>query len=382
MQVIPKTITIRVFAIVLASVTVITLMVCLNLHGIIDNTERSARKCASRLRRHMEAHSFDHWRRIANNLKEDLMASQEPIKKFERKSSGWMYFVFVLEFVFIAIPAHEIRALPFPRHKNLSARLSVFSGRLFETWKPPDGSTERADSMLNEVGIGTWTQNDEPSQPKTKVTNFATVLGVGALDIVRLIFCLLWALLIGIELAALYVYLISAVIVGRSPANSLKKKPEPCPEHTSRSIKLVIREKLYGTRNGQITTTTTETAPTNDRSKSECSDNKPKQSETEYDSSIWSWPLEILGLLQPISDDSPEPPPTSHGMNWRFGIEPTMDLLRFLGKNFSENNSTISLAPDSRPVSRVNSATGQQPQPPPQLSARVRTAREKFTGRV
>ncbi|KAL2001264.1 hypothetical protein VTN02DRAFT_1971 [Thermoascus thermophilus] len=105
---IPRTLPMSAFAIALPSITVVTILLVFNLQTIIDAWEKFSSDITYSLRELMKNHNRQDWRETADALYADRLARQPPVKKAQRKSSHWVYALFLLEAVTVSFPVSEI----------------------------------------------------------------------------------------------------------------------------------------------------------------------------------------------------------------------------------------------------------------------------------
>ena len=102
-------ITTRAFAITVPLITLVTALAIFNLQNILDSFHAMAGNMTSGLRHLMLHHRRKDWKSRAIALHED-MATQAPVRKATRQSSGWVYSLFLAEYLTITLPVNETLA--------------------------------------------------------------------------------------------------------------------------------------------------------------------------------------------------------------------------------------------------------------------------------
>jgi hypothetical protein len=109
MQTVLPQLPMRAFYIALPSVTIFTIFLVFNLRDIVTIWGKSTQAITHSLRKVMQNHPRRVWRKEAEALLEDRAAVQIPVKKRARKSTHWMYFVFIFVTVLVTLPRHELK---------------------------------------------------------------------------------------------------------------------------------------------------------------------------------------------------------------------------------------------------------------------------------
>jgi hypothetical protein len=108
--VLPNTMPMRVFIITLPIITIVTMFLVFNLEDIVDFTQDTTRRLTIWMMEHMRQHRRSTWKRRAQALHEDRLATELPVKKRRKKTTRWMYFFYILEAILVTIPVDEVRS--------------------------------------------------------------------------------------------------------------------------------------------------------------------------------------------------------------------------------------------------------------------------------
>ncbi|OCL14354.1 hypothetical protein AOQ84DRAFT_435718 [Glonium stellatum] len=96
------------FAITLPAITLGTAILVFNLQNMLDTFNNISEQCTMWLRQRMRHHRRKGWKDRAIALHEDEAVTRAPVRKAQRQSSGWVYAFFMLEYLFVSLPASEI----------------------------------------------------------------------------------------------------------------------------------------------------------------------------------------------------------------------------------------------------------------------------------
>jgi hypothetical protein len=115
------------FAIALPSITVFTALLVFNLEMLLNTFSAFSEKSGYWLRQNMKSHRRRDWTARAIALQEDEAMTKAPVRRATKQSSGWIYTLFVLEFVFVTLPVSEIVMFLkyFRIHRNTSASSTI-----------------------------------------------------------------------------------------------------------------------------------------------------------------------------------------------------------------------------------------------------------------
>jgi hypothetical protein len=102
--------TVHTFAILLPTFTLGAGLLVFNLENLISVASIGTEKLTTWFRRRMRNHHRKSWKRRAIDLHEDEIAHKAPVTEARRKSSAWVYPLFLLEWAFVALPIYEIVA--------------------------------------------------------------------------------------------------------------------------------------------------------------------------------------------------------------------------------------------------------------------------------
>src|SRR2546423_668574 len=108
--VLPSTVSVHTFAVTLISVTIFTAFLVLNLQLLTELVKRLMGQLTILLRRLMQRYWRRSWRKTIVALQNDTDAAKIPTQNRLRRSSHWMYLVFIIEILLIGTPVHELRA--------------------------------------------------------------------------------------------------------------------------------------------------------------------------------------------------------------------------------------------------------------------------------
>jgi hypothetical protein len=98
------------FAISLPVITLAAAILVFNLQNIVTVWSVSTERSSGWLRHLMRRHRHDGWKQQALWLHEDLAATKPPVTKARRRSSAWVYLVFLVEYLLVSVPVGEIAA--------------------------------------------------------------------------------------------------------------------------------------------------------------------------------------------------------------------------------------------------------------------------------
>jgi hypothetical protein len=99
---------IAAFVISVPTITLGTALFIFNLELLLDMWTAIADYCTGCLRLRMRQHRRNDWKDRAIALHEDTTVARAPVRKAQRQSSGWVYLLFLLEYVLVALPVGEI----------------------------------------------------------------------------------------------------------------------------------------------------------------------------------------------------------------------------------------------------------------------------------
>lgn len=108
--ILPSGLHINAFVITICSVTVFTAFLVFNLQLMSELMQQATSGTTTWFRNRMQHHHQRVWHKTEEALRNDRDARHIPTQNRLRKSTHWMYFLFVLQFLFLTIPVHEIEA--------------------------------------------------------------------------------------------------------------------------------------------------------------------------------------------------------------------------------------------------------------------------------
>jgi hypothetical protein len=112
MQILDKTPTVvNAFAIAVPCITLGTALFVFNLEHLLNIWTSLTCHCTTWLRLRMRQHRRKDWKDRAIALHEDIAVARAPVRKAQRQSSGWVYLLFLSEYLFVALPVGEIAAV-------------------------------------------------------------------------------------------------------------------------------------------------------------------------------------------------------------------------------------------------------------------------------
>lgn len=231
---IPKTLPMSAFAITLPSITVLTILLVFNLQSIIDIWEKISSNITASLRELMKNHNRQDWRDTANALYADKLARQPPVKKAPRRSSHWVYALFILEAVTVSFPVSEIENA-YRRLRHLFSSATADPYLLQETAGIKDGEQPTNLSRAQRVKYAKEAEKKREQRvgtshfnPLKALIRLIVKLSKVALATTRTMLLIFWIPLVALE----YVLLLSWFMI--SPPSSLFE-PEPGQEKCSKN---------------------------------------------------------------------------------------------------------------------------------------------------
>jgi hypothetical protein len=108
--VLPAKLPMRVFAITFPAITVFTILLVFSLEDIVDFLEHTAQTIAEWMRNSMRHHRRVGWKKRAEALLKDRTAIELLVKRRRKRSTHWMYVIYVLEVTFVTLPVNEVRS--------------------------------------------------------------------------------------------------------------------------------------------------------------------------------------------------------------------------------------------------------------------------------
>lgn len=109
--ILPNTLPIKTFIITLPAIFIVTALLIFNSQNLVELFGATSQRITRALRKKMEHHYRHDWKQTARALQEDKSAAQVPVKKRQRKSSHWVYLLFLLESIFLTCPVNEVKAV-------------------------------------------------------------------------------------------------------------------------------------------------------------------------------------------------------------------------------------------------------------------------------
>jgi hypothetical protein len=225
--VLPNTMPMRVFIITLPIITIVTMFLVFNLEDIVDFTQDTTQRLTLWMMEHMRQHRRKTWKRRAEQLHEDRLATELPVKKRRKKTTRWMYFFYILEAILVTVPVDEVRsALGF---WGLRARFS-------KTPSAPGHSSRRRNSVQRALLVKDQEQKTKETKARTEqysqqskfartILKTLSIVAVGLCCAIRFVCLGFWIPLLLIELALLYLWTVLLYLYKGSPTDTLDSVP-------------------------------------------------------------------------------------------------------------------------------------------------------------
>jgi hypothetical protein len=198
------------FAITICAVTVFTAFLVFNLQLMSEVVEAMIGKGTKGLRERMHGHQRPHWIKTGQALQISRDATTIIVQNRLRRTSHWMYFLFIVETAAVTIPVHELKA--------------ASTG-----WGHLKDSSEKQDLKLDLHGNLLFPLPPTLEDERGIIEKAVRMTGHALFCLFRALFIPLWLLLIGVELVMLLVYLqLPSGTKPRTPIEVLEKGfPEP-----------------------------------------------------------------------------------------------------------------------------------------------------------
>jgi hypothetical protein len=177
------------FAITICAVTVFTAFLVFNLQLMSEVVEAIIGKGTKGLRERMHGHQRPHWNKTGQALQISREATAIIVQNRLRRTSNWMYFLFIIETAVITIPIHELKAA------------STGWGHLKKD--PSDKQDLKLNLHGNLLVPSAPTLEDE----RGLIGKAGRMAGHVLFCLFRALFVPLWLLLVGVELVILLAYL-------------------------------------------------------------------------------------------------------------------------------------------------------------------------------
>lgn len=187
--ILPSTVHPSWFAITICAVTAFTVFLVFNLQLMSEVMEAMIGKGTKGLRERMHEHQRPHWIKTGQALQMSREATAIIVQNRLRRTSHWMYFLFIVETATVTIPVHELKA----------ARTGW--GHLKKD------SSEKQDLKPNLHGNLLVPLPPTLEDRRGIIEKAARVTGHTLFCLFRAIFVPLWLLLVGVEIVMLLVYL-------------------------------------------------------------------------------------------------------------------------------------------------------------------------------
>lgn len=182
----------------------------------------------------MRQHRRKTWKRRAQALDEDRIATELPVKKRRKKTTRWMYFVYILEAVLVTIPVDEVRsALGLWGLRVLFSRRpdapTYFSGQADSGQRAllvRDHERKKKETMARSR------QHNQQSELARVILTGIRVAGFSLCCVIRCLCLSFWIPLLLAELAFLYLWTFFLYLYRGSPPNmpdssSVEDQPLP-----------------------------------------------------------------------------------------------------------------------------------------------------------
>jgi hypothetical protein len=189
-------------------ITIFTTFLVFNLEDIVDFSQHTTQQLTTWMTNHMRQHRRKTWKRRAQALHEDRIATELPVKKRRRKSTRWMYLFYILEAVLVTVPVDEVRsALGF---WGLRSRFSKKPNVPEESFGHIDSSQLALLVKRGEQGEkkqkARKLQHSQQSKFVRAIIRGSKAVAVCTFCLIRFLFLSLWIPLLLVELGILYVW--------------------------------------------------------------------------------------------------------------------------------------------------------------------------------
>ena len=221
--ILPPTLPMRDFIITLPVITIFTTFLVFNLEDIVDFSQHTTQQLTTWMTNHMRQHRRKTWKRRAQELHEDRIATELPVKKRRRKSTRWMYLFYILEAVLVTVPVDEVRSA-----------LGLWGLRSRFSTKPDvlDQSIGRIDSSQFALLVKHGEQGEKKQKARTlqhsQQSKFARAIIRGSKAVAVCIFCVirflflsLWIPLLLVELGILYLWTLLLYVYKAHPSTRI-----------------------------------------------------------------------------------------------------------------------------------------------------------------
>lgn len=213
----------RAFVVTLPVITIFTTFLVFNLEDIVDFSQHTTQQLTTWMTNHMRQHRRKTWKRRAQALHEDRIATELPVKKRRRKSTRWMYLFYILEAVLVTVPVDEVRSA-----------LGLWGLRSRFSTKPDvlEQSSGRIDSSQFALLVKHGEQGEKKQKARTlqhsQQSKFARAIIRGSKAVAVCTFCVirflslsLWIPLLLVELGILYLWTLLLYVYKAHPPKGI-----------------------------------------------------------------------------------------------------------------------------------------------------------------
>jgi hypothetical protein len=221
--VLPNTLPMRDFIITLPVITIFTTFLVFNLEDIVDFSQHSTQRLTTWMTNHMRQHRRKTWKRRAKALHEDRTANELPVKKRRRKSTRWMYLLYVLEAVLVTVPVDEVRSA-----LGLWGLRSRFSGKPNVLEQPSDPIDSSQFALLIKQGEqgekkqkARTLQHSQQSKLARAIISGSKAVAICTFCVVRFLCLSFWIPLLLVEVGILYVWTLLLYLYKANPPKGI-----------------------------------------------------------------------------------------------------------------------------------------------------------------
>lgn len=222
-NILPPELPMRDFIITLPVITIFTTFLVFNLEDIVDFSQHTTQQLTTWMTNHMRQHRRKTWKRRAQALHEDRIATELPVKKRRRKSTRWMYLFYILEAVLVTVPVDEVRsALGF---WGLRSRFSTKPDVLEESFGRIDSSQFALLVKHGEQGEkkqkARTLQHSQQSKFARAIIWGSKAVAVCTFCVIRFLFLSVWIPLLLVELGILYLWTLLLYVYKAHPPKGI-----------------------------------------------------------------------------------------------------------------------------------------------------------------
>jgi hypothetical protein len=213
----------RDFIITLPVITIFTTFLVFNLEDIVDFSQHTTQQLTTWMTNHMRQHRRKTWKRRAQALHEDRIATELPVKKRRRQSTRWMYLFYILEAALVTVPVDEVRsALGL---WGLRSRFSTKPDVLEQSFGHIDSSqfallVKHGEQGEKKQKARTF-QHSQQSKFARAIIRGSKAVAVCIFCVIRFLFLSLWIPLLLVELGILYLWTLLLYVYKAHPPTGI-----------------------------------------------------------------------------------------------------------------------------------------------------------------